>query len=149
MDKCLTSRKCLRGDIITPGDKSISHRALILNSIAKGKSRVENLASGDDVRSTMSCLRALGVNIVGQGDVYTVNGVGPEGFRSPDDVLNAGNSGTTMRLLGGLLAAQPFFSVITGDDSLRSRPMDRLIHPLRHMGADIWGRKMIRSRRWR
>lgn len=141
MDKCLTGRKCLRGDIITPGDKSISHRALILNSIAKGKSRIENLASGDDVRSTMSCLRALGVNISGQGDIFTVNGVGLEGFRSPDDVLNAGNSGTTMRLLGGLLAAQPFFSVITGDDSLRSRPMDRLIHPLRHMGADIWGRK--------
>lgn len=141
MDKCLTSRKCLRGDIITPGDKSISHRALILNSIAKGKARIENMASGDDVRSTMSCLRALGVNIIGQGDVFTVNGVGTEGFRSPDNVLDAGNSGTTMRLLGGLLAAQPFFSIITGDDSLRSRPMDRLIHPLRHMGADIWGRK--------
>jgi len=84
---------------------------------------------------------ALGVNITGQGDVFTVNGVGSEGFRSPDDVLNAGNSGTTMRLMGGLLAAQPFFSVITGDQSLRSRPMDRLIHPLRHMGAEIWGRK--------
>ena len=93
------------------------------------------------MRSTMSCLMALGVNITGQGDVFTVNGVGSEGFRSPDDVLNAGNSGTTMRLMGGLLAAQPFFSVITGDQSLRSRPMDRLIHPLRHMGAEIWGRK--------
>ena len=141
MDKCLTSRKCLRGDITTPGDKSISHRALILNSVAKGKARIENLASGDDVRSTISCLRALGVNITGEGNVCTVDGVGLEGFRSPDDVLDAGNSGTTMRLLGGLLSAQPFFSVITGDDSLRARPMDRLIHPLRHMGADIWGRK--------
>jgi 3-phosphoshikimate 1-carboxyvinyltransferase len=141
VDKCLTGRKCLRGDITTPGDKSISHRALILNSIAKGKARIENLSSGDDVRSTMSCLRTLGVKITGEGDVFTVGGVGPDGFRSPSDVLNAGNSGTTMRLLGGLLAAQPFFSVITGDDSLRSRPMDRLIQPLRQMGADIWGRK--------
>jgi len=112
-----------------------------LNSVAKGKARIENLASGDDVRSTISCLRALGVNITGEGNVCTVDGVGLEGFRSPDDVLDAGNSGTTMRLLGGLLSAQPFFSVITGDDSLRARPMDRLIHPLRHMGADIWGRK--------
>lgn len=137
----MTSRKSLRGDITTPGDKSISHRALILNSIAKGRARIENLSSGDDVRSTMSCLQALGVKITGEGGVFTVGGVGPGGFRSPDDVLNAGNSGTTMRLLGGLLAAQPFFSVITGDESLRSRPMDRLINPLRHMGADIWGRK--------
>jgi len=141
LDKCLTNRKSLRGDITTPGDKSISHRALILNSIAKGKARIENLSSGDDVRSTMSCLQALGVKITGEGDVFMVDGVGPGGFRSPDDVLNAGNSGTTMRLMGGLLAAQPFFSVITGDASLRSRPMDRLINPLRHMGADIWGRK--------
>jgi 3-phosphoshikimate 1-carboxyvinyltransferase len=134
-------RKSLRGDITTPGDKSISHRALILNSMAKGKARVENLSSGDDVLSTMSCLRALGVEITGDGDVYTVGGVGPDGFRSPSDVLDAGNSGTTMRLMGGLLAAQPFFSVITGDESLRSRPMGRLINPLRHMGADIWGRR--------
>jgi len=137
----LTNRKCLRGDITTPGDKSISHRALILNSIAKGKARIENLSSGEDVRSTMSCLQALSVKITGEGGTYTVGGVGPGGFRSPDDVLNAGNSGTTMRLLSGLLAAQPFFSVITGDGSLRSRPMDRIISPLRHMGADIWGRK--------
>ena len=88
----------------------------------------------------ISCLRALGVEIVEESGLFTVSGVGKEGFAEPADVLNASNSATTMRLLAGLLAAQPFLSVITGDESLRSRPMARLIHPLRTMGADIWGR---------
>lgn len=130
----------LKGEITPPGDKSISHRVLILNSIARGKARIENLALGDDVYATMSCLRALGVEITEEGGTLIVSGVGRTGFREPSDVLQAGNSGTTMRLLAGLLAAQPFFSVITGDESLRARPMDRLIHPLRLMGAEIWGR---------
>jgi len=130
----------LRGEITPPGDKSISHRVLILNSIARGRVRIENLAPGDDVCATMSCLRALGVEIIEEGGTLIVSGVGRAGFREPSDVLQAGNSGTTMRLLAGLLAAQPFFSIVTGDESLRARPMDRLIHPLRLMGAEIWGR---------
>ena len=140
MDKHITKYSKLRGDITLPGDKSVSHRALIFNAIANGKAMVENLAPGEDVRSTMSCLRALGVKITGEGDTFIVIGTGHKGFKPPEDVLNAGNSGTTTRLLGGLLAAQPFMSVITGDDSLRSRPMERLIQPLRLMGAEIWGR---------
>jgi 3-phosphoshikimate 1-carboxyvinyltransferase len=140
MEKRVKGCSILRGDITPPGDKSISHRALILNSIAKGRARIEKLAAGDDVYSTMSCLRTLGVEITDSGGIYSVSGLGTEGFVEPADVLNAGNSGTTMRLLSGLLAAQPFLSIITGDESLRARPMDRLIQPLRLMGAEIWGR---------
>ena len=141
MDKIVTGCPRLRGEISPPGDKSISHRALLLNSIPKGRAKLENLGPGDDIRSTISCLRAIGVNIREQGDVVIVSGVGKSGFREPEDVLSAGNSGTTMRLISGLLAAQPFRSVVTGDESLRSRPMGRLIQPLRLMGAEIWGRK--------
>jgi 3-phosphoshikimate 1-carboxyvinyltransferase len=141
MDKSVKKYAKLRGDITLPGDKSVSHRALIFNGIADGKATVENLAPGEDVRSTMSCLRDLGVKITANGDKFIVIGAGRKGFKPPVDVLNAGNSGTTTRLLGGLLAAQPFMSVITGDASLRSRPMGRLIQPLRLMGAEIWGRK--------
>ena len=130
----------LKGQIEPPGDKSISHRALILNSIARGRARIENIAPGDDVCATMSCLRALGVEINQEGDALVVSGVGRAGFREPQDVLHAGNSATTVRLLAGLLAAQPFLSIVTGDESLRSRPMGRLIQPMRLMGAEIWGR---------
>jgi len=130
----------LRGQIEPPGDKSISHRALILNSIARDWARIENIAPGDDVCATISCLRALGVEIDQDGEALVVSGVGRAGFREPADVLHAGNSATTVRLLAGLLAAQPFLSIITGDESLRSRPMDRLIQPMRLMGAEIWGR---------
>lgn len=133
----------LRGEIVPPGDKSISHRAAILNSIAHGKATLTNFSPGGDCDSTLNCLRALGVRVEQlSASPYTVqiHGVGRKGFLEADDVLDAGNSGTTMRLMTGLLAAQPFLSVITGDDSLRSRPMGRLILPLRLMGARIWGR---------
>lgn len=140
MEQRIKRCSVLRGQITPPGDKSISHRAVILNSIASGRARIENFAPGDDLLATVSCLRALGVEIVHEGDTLTVSGVGRDGFREPPDVLNAGNSATTMRLLAGLLAAQPFLSIVTGDESLRSRPMGRLIHPLRLMGADTWGR---------
>ena len=102
-----------------------------------------NLSPAADCVSTLTCLQALGVNIgrvSSVADAIDIHGLGKEGLREADDVLYAGNSATTMRLLSGLLAAQPFFSIITGDNSLRSRPMDRLISPLRLMGADIWGR---------
>ena len=140
MEKRVKGCSSLKGEVAPPGDKSISHRAVILNSMASGKARFANFSSGDDCLAMISCLRALGVEIVEESGLFTVSGVGKEGFAEPADVLNASNSATTMRLLAGLLAAQPFLSVITGDESLRSRPMARLIHPLRTMGADIWGR---------
>ncbi|MBM4462981.1 MAG: 3-phosphoshikimate 1-carboxyvinyltransferase [Chloroflexi bacterium] len=133
----------LKGEITPPGDKSISHRAVLLNSIAQGKARLSNFSPGADCASTVACLQALGVKITqvaSDPPGLEVQGVGKKGLREADDVLNAGNSATTMRLLTGLLAAQPFLSIITGDDSLRSRPMDRVIQPLRLMGARIWGR---------
>ena len=134
----------LEGEIIPPGDKSISHRAVILNSLAKGKARIDNFAPGGDCLATVKCLRALGVKIGREGSwdspALLVSGTVEDGLKEAGNVLNAENSATTMRLLGGLLAGQPFLSVITGDASLRNRPMGRLIEPLRLMGAEIWGR---------
>ncbi|HLZ93813.1 MAG TPA: 3-phosphoshikimate 1-carboxyvinyltransferase [Candidatus Dormibacteraeota bacterium] len=123
--------KQLQGEIVLPGDKSISHRALILGAIAGGGSTIRGLSRGADVGSTAACLRALGVEI-GDGEVA---GVGMSGLRAPSGPLDCGNSGTTMRLLAGLLAAQDFESELTGDDSLKRRPMDRVVEPLRQMGA--------------
>ena len=141
MDQRVRGASILRGEVIPPGDKSISHRAVILNSIAGGRARVDNFSPGADCLATVACLRQLGVEIVEESPgSLTVSGVGKEGLKEPKDVLNAGNSATTIRLLAGLLAAQPFLSIITGDESLRSRPMARLIHPLRLMGAEVWGR---------
>ena len=145
-DSIRTVKSCpkLDGEVIPPGDKSISHRAVILNSLAKGKARIDNFAPGADCLSTVRCLRALGVNIdrirSPDSPAMLVSGTGEHGLNEAINVLDAQNSGTTMRLLGGLLASQPFLSVITGDVSLRSRPMGRLIEPLRLMGADVWGR---------
>lgn len=141
MDQRVRGASILRGEVIPPGDKSISHRAVILNSIAGGRARVDNFSPGADCLATVACLRQLGVEIVEESPVnLTVSGVGKEGLKEPKDVLNAGNSATTIRLLAGLLAAQPFLSIVTGDESLRSRPMARLIHPLRLMGTEVWGR---------
>ena len=129
-----------------PGDKSISHRAVILNSLARGKAEIVNFAPGRDCLATVRCLRALGVEIgklkavSSQPPAILVSGAGDHGFKEAANVLNAGDSGTTMRLLSGLLSSQPFMSTITGDASLRTRPMGRLIKPLRFMGAEIWGR---------
>lgn len=139
----LSAPAVLRGTVTVPGDKSISHRAAILNAIAQGRSRVENFSPGADCLSTVNCLRAMGVALEltpGERPALEVSGVGKGGLREAADVLDAGNSGTTLRLLSGLLSAQPLFSVLTGDDSLRSRPMGRIIQPLRLMGAQIWGR---------
>ena len=134
----------LEGEVVLPGDKSISHRAAILNSLASGEAEIGNFSPGRDCFSTVACLRALGVKARQSGDpdfpTLRVRGVGEAGLTEASNVLNAGNSATTMRLLGGLLSSQPFLSVITGDASLRSRPMGRLIAPLRLMGAELWGR---------
>ena len=132
----------LGGQLTVPGDKSISHRSLILNSMAQGTARVTGLSDGEDVMSTMACLRAMGVSITAGASPgeFTVHGRGPV-LEEPADILDAGNSGTSMRLLSGLLAAQPFLTVITGDGSLRSRPMRRIVEPLQLMGAQVMGRQ--------
>ena len=134
----------LEGEVVLPGDKSISHRAVILNSLARGKAEIGNFAPGGDCLSTVRCLKALGVKIGRKGSrdspTLLVSGTGEDGLKEANNVLDAENSATTMRLLGGLLSSRPFLSVITGDASLRNRPMDRLIEPLRLMGAEVWGR---------
>jgi len=134
----------LEGEVVLPGDKSISHRAVILNSLAKGKAEIDNFAPGRDCLATVKCLRALGVKIGRKESRDTptllVSGTGEDGLKEAGNVLDAQDSATTMRLLGGLLSSQPFLSVITGDASLRNRPMGRLIEPLRLMGAEVWGR---------
>ena len=141
--KSISPPKQLVGEIALPGDKSISHRALILNSLALGDSKISNLSLGRDCLSTINCLKALGVTLAkqeGKTPAVLVRGVGNAGLAEAKNVLNAGNSATTMRLLSGVLAAQPFLSIFTGDTSLRSRPMKRLIEPLHSMGAEIHGR---------
>ena len=141
MKQVVKAPRVLKGGVSPPGDKSISHRAVFLNSIAQGKARISNFPDSADCFATVGCVRALGVQIevIESGDML-IQGAGSEGLREAEDVLSAENSATTMRLLAGLLAAQPFLSIITGDQSLRSRPMDRVIKPLRLMGAQIWGR---------
>jgi len=121
----------LEGEVCVPGDKSISHRALILNAVAEGVARLHGLSTGADVASTAGCLRALGVEIEGE----LVVGRGLHGLREPSGPLDCGNSGTTMRLLAGVLAAAPFSVTLVGDASLSRRPMDRVAEPLRAMGA--------------
>jgi 3-phosphoshikimate 1-carboxyvinyltransferase len=121
----------LEGEVRLPGDKSISHRALILAALADGWSRIHDLSTGADVQSTASCLRALGAEI----EETAVRGFGLDGVRKAKGPLDCGNSGTTMRLLAGVLAAQGFVSELTGDESLVRRPMDRIVKPLTQMGA--------------
>lgn len=142
MDLVIHPTSGLRGTVAVPGDKSISHRAVIIGALAEGITAIDNFLPGEDCLSTIKCFRKLGVSIEGpeEGRVR-IRGCGLDGLREPDDVLDAGNSGTTMRLALGVLAGQRFFSVITGDDSLRRRPMGRVTEPLRLMGAHIEGRR--------
>ena len=137
MRKIIKPVNSLQGEIEVPGDKSISHRALIIGAMSKGKMNISNLASGQDCLSTIRCLESLGIKIQKEEDGFAVNGRGSFGFQEPQNVLDAGNSGTTMRVLCGVLAGQSFNSVVTGDESLRSRPMKRVIEPLQKMGAEI------------
>jgi 3-phosphoshikimate 1-carboxyvinyltransferase len=132
----------INGKIKVPGDKSISHRSLILASIAEGESKIEGLLEAEDCLSTMGIMRDLGIKITKENTGnYTVQGRGLNGLQEADNVLDCGNSGTSMRLLAGLLSSQDFYSVLTGDHSLRKRPMQRIIGPLSNMGAEIWSRK--------
>ena len=133
----------LRGNVAIPGDKSISHRALMLGAIAEGETTIEGLLVGEDPRSTAKCFRQMGAKISPLNpEKVVVRGIGLGNLKEPKNVLDAGNSGTTIRLMLGLLASHPDrFFTITGDDSLRSRPMSRVVKPLQQMGATIWGRK--------
>jgi 3-phosphoshikimate 1-carboxyvinyltransferase len=144
MERAIRAPAALHATVEVPGDKSISHRAAILNALASGLATVHNFLTADDCLATLDCLRALGVNWrldEQEAEVtLTVEGVGLSGLREAEDVLDARNSGTTMRLLAGLLAGQPFLSLLTGDASLRSRPMARIVTPLREMGAQVWAR---------
>ena len=137
----ITNMNKLRGEIFLPGDKSISHRALMFASLANGTSEIFGLSSSEDVRSTMDCLKKLGIKIWNDKDKTYVKGTGLHGFQEPGGVLDAGNSGTTLRLLSGILTGQNFTSTITGDSSLKSRPMKRIIKPLMKIGANIEGGK--------
>jgi len=128
-----------RGRIRLPGCKGISHRGLVFAAIADGTSLITNLAPGDDVARTLAALGALGVAVRVEGDGFEIAGEGFDGICEPDDVVDCGNSGTTLRFLAGLLAGRPFLSVLTGDASLRRRPMGRVVHPLRALGALIDG----------
>jgi 3-phosphoshikimate 1-carboxyvinyltransferase len=129
--------KRIRGQLIVPGDKSISHRAAIISAVATGVSRLGNYSTSADCASTLSCVRQLGVPVEQSGVDVVIHGGGNSGLRAPTEQLDCGNSGTTMRLLAGILAGQDFESILTGDESLRSRPMQRIIEPLQMMGAQI------------
>ncbi len=129
--------KRVSGELRLRGDKSISHRAAMIASLATGESVLENFSTARDCAATLDCLEALGVPIVRKGATVAISGVGISGLREPKQILDAQNSGTTMRLLAGILAGQPFRTTITGDDSLRSRPMLRVAEPMRLMGARV------------
>ncbi len=127
----------LRGAVRLPGDKSISHRYGMLASISEGTSVLSNYSSGADCHSTLGCMEAMGARIEKNGTEITVHGVGLEGLQAPAGMLDAGNSGSTIRMLSGILSAQPFVSTIGGDESLSKRPMARIMNPLAEMGAAI------------
>ncbi len=132
--------KAVRGEISVPGDKSISHRSIMLGSIAKGITTVTGFLRGEDNMATLNAFRAMGVEIEDDGTTLKIHGRGLHGLSEPEDLLDCGNSGTSIRLLTGLLAGQSFFSVLTGDRYLRKRPMRRVVTPLAAMGATIAGR---------
>lgn len=127
----------LHGEIAVPGDKSISHRAVMLGSLAEGTTEITHFLESADCLSTIACFRRMGIDIEKTKDKIIVRGKGLHGLHRPDGILNAGNSGTTTRLLSGILAGQSFESTLDGDESLRTRPMKRIMTPLRQMGADI------------
>lgn len=142
--RSITIKKAYKvsGRITVPGDKSISHRSIMIGAIAEGTTRVTGFLAADDCISTMRCFEALGVPIERVSETeLIIHGAGLKGLREPNDVLYTGNSGTTTRILPGILTGQNFFCVLTGDESIRRRPTGRIVEPLRLMGADIWGRE--------
>ena len=135
MKKQFSKVSKIRGEISLPGDKSISHRSLLFSALAEGTSTIKNLLESEDVQTTRQCLQELGVKIKQKDKTYFVEGVGKNGFKGPKNPLYCGNSGTTTRLISGILAAQNFSTTLTGDDSLSKRPMKRVIDPLSKMGC--------------
>ncbi len=141
MIRAVAAPRRLRGTITLPGDKSISHRAVLFNAVAAGNAVITNFLAGADCLATIACMQALGVSIERRATTVQVQGVGLRGLRESADVLDCGNSGTTLRLLAGMLAGQEgLFAVLTGDASLRSRPQKRIVAPLRMLGASLDGR---------
>lgn len=131
----------LAGTLSVPGDKSVSHRAALFGALARGTTEVEGFLEGEDCQATLDAVAALGVGVTAKGaGHYAIQGAGLEGLTEPDQVIDCGNSGTTARLLLGVLAGQPFATCLTGDASLRRRPMDRVVEPLARMGARVVGR---------
>ncbi|MGB8002091.1 MAG: 3-phosphoshikimate 1-carboxyvinyltransferase [Anaerobacillus sp.] len=136
----IVKAKSLKGTVTIPGDKSISHRAIMFGSVATGKTHITNFLPGADCLSTIACFKQMGVHIEQNGASVIVEGNGIEGLREPTNLLDVGNSGTTFRLMMGLLAGRSFFSVLAGDDSIAKRPMNRVTIPLQQMGTSIDGR---------
>jgi 3-phosphoshikimate 1-carboxyvinyltransferase len=139
--KTVQSVNTIRGEVTVPGDKSISHRAVMFSALAEGTTTIEGFLPGADCLSTISCFRRLGISIEQEGERVRVEGKGWYGLTEPSQILDVGNSGTTIRLMLGILATQPFHSVLIGDESIARRPMKRVTVPLREMGADIAGRQ--------
>src|SRR5699024_5752669 len=133
--------RSLKGELAVPGDKSISHRAVMFGSLAEGTTRITHFLKGADCLSTISCFQKMGISIETKEDEVFVHGKGLHGLSAPSEVLDVGNSGTTTRLIAGILAGQKFSSVLNGDASIQSRPMNRIITPLSQMGADIKSQK--------
>ena len=127
----------LKGELSVPGDKSISHRSVMFGALSEELTEVDNFLTGADCLSTISCFRQMGIDIVQEGTHVKIYGKGLHGLKAPGTILDAGNSGTTVRLMSGILAGQPFRSVITGDASIQKRPMKRIMTPLTMMHADI------------
>jgi 3-phosphoshikimate 1-carboxyvinyltransferase len=141
MNRVIEKANFLKGEITPPPDKSISHRAVMFASLAKGESRIKNFLWAKDPISSLNAMKSLGVKIeVNDIKEIIVQGEGLQSLKEPEDVIDCGNSGTTIRLLSGILAGQPFLSILSGDESLRQRPMKRIIEPLRQMGAEIYSR---------
>lgn len=138
--KLMINSKSLNGEITVPGDKSISHRAVMFGAISKGVTKIENFLPGADCLSTIACFRSLGIDIEQEGSRVEISGRGIAGLQKPAGILDVGNSGTTIRLMIGILAGMPFESTIQGDDSIAKRPMTRVTAPLSKMGAQISGR---------
>jgi len=140
MDKKIGKAKSIKGKLRVPSDKSISHRSIILSSLSEGTSIIKNFLKSGDTLTTVDVYRKLGIKIDEEKGLFFVHGNGLKGLKEPDDILYMGNSGTTTRLTLGVLSGQSFFSVMTGDNSLRNRPMKRVLLPLKNMGAHVDGR---------
>lgn len=133
----LVKSNALKGEIVIPGDKSISHRAVMFGSIGKGTTEIHNFLQGADCLSTISCFKQMGIHIESKEDTILVHGKGLRGLEEPSGILDCGNSGTTVRLISGILAPQNFNTSLTGDESIQKRPMGRIMEPLSRMGANI------------